>query len=244
LAPFGNIVKYLCERGVPMLALYSEAVFPRPSDWPELAQVTGFCMLPTPSGYVAPPALERFLEAGATPIYVGFGSMTGRDPEELTRTVMDGVRRAGVRAVMVTGWGGLTAADQGDDILLVDDVPHEWLFPRVRAVVHHGGAGTLAAGLYAGKPTLVAPFFGDQPFWGEMAASLGVGPRPMKKRGLDAKRLASAIEALLSTPSYAEAAARVAEHLAGEDGVAKAADAIVDAIARARDDPWPEVRVA
>jgi sterol 3beta-glucosyltransferase len=90
--------------------------------------------------------------------------MTGRDPSELTKTVVEAVRRAGVRAVIGRGWGGTDDPGRSDDLLVVDDVPHDWLFPRVRAVVHHGGAGTLAAGLRAGKPTVVAAFFADQPF--------------------------------------------------------------------------------
>src|SRR5690606_19496179 len=115
-------------------------------------------------------------------------------------------RRTGQRGVLAKGWGGLAAADLPPDVAVVEDVPHDWLFPQVAAVVHHGGAGTTGAGLRAGRPTLICPFFGDQPFWGRRVAALGAGPRPIPQRRLTATRLAEAIRELVSSAEMRERA--------------------------------------
>jgi sterol 3beta-glucosyltransferase len=233
-----NIIRTLHQAGVPFVHLYSGHVAPRPGDWPDDVTVTGFCVLDAPSGYSPPEALTRFLDAGPPPIYVGFGSMTGLDPKDLTRMIREAVERAGVRAVVCTGWGGIGPLDAGDHVLQIDDVPHHWLFPRVRAVVHHGGAGTLAAGLRAGRPTVIAAFFGDQHFWGEMAAQRGACPKPLARRTIDASRLAEAIRTVLASDRYAAAAVRMQEALAAENGVANAVEQIEKHLDRPRASFW------
>jgi sterol 3beta-glucosyltransferase len=239
LGPLGpNIIRTLRRRRIPCVQLYSAHVSPRPPDWEDDVHVTGFCFLPAPSDYVPERGLAQFLAGGEAPIYVGFGSMTGRDPEELAKTAIAAIRRARVRAVLCTGWGGLSRGIGGDDVFVVDDVPHDWLFPRVRSVLHHGGAGTLAAGLRAGRPTGIAAFFADQPFWGEMAARAGVGPRPLPKRSIDANRLGDMIERLVGDESYARAAERMQAALAREDGAGAAAEVIAGHLARASHTFW------
>ena len=84
------------------------------------------------------------------------------DPDELTATVVAAVQRAGCRAIIQKGWAGMTPTSLPDEILLIGSAPHDWLFPRMAAVVHHGGAGTTSAGLRVGRPTVIVPFFGDQ----------------------------------------------------------------------------------
>jgi sterol 3beta-glucosyltransferase len=143
---------------------------------------------------------RAFLNAGPEPVYIGFGSMTGRDPEELGRIAVDAAARAGVRAVICSGWGGLGSLASSEQVFALDEVPHGWLFPRVRAVVHHGGAGTLAAGLRAGRPSVVAAFFGDQPYWGEMMEQKGAGPGANRTPSWQAARELLAT-AFVSTPS-------------------------------------------
>lgn len=211
--------------GVPFLHVYSEAIDPRPADWPADCLVTGWCPL-AEQAWTPPPALEGFVRAGAPPIYVGFGSMTGRDPAELTALVVDAVARAGLRAVVCTGWGGIDGAALPAHVHRVDDVPHEWLFERVAAVVHHGGVGTTAAGLRAGRPTLVVPFFGDQVYWGHRVFELGAGPRPLPKQKLTAARLAERISELVAEARYGEAARGAQSALLQEQGVARAVDVI------------------
>jgi len=223
--------------GVPVLHLYSPSLVPRPADWPADVGVTGFAFLPDDASFVPPAGLERFLADGEPPIYVGFGSMTGKAPVELTATVVDAVRRARVRAVIGRGWGG-TDPVEGDDVFVVEDVPHGWLFPRVRAVVHHGGVGTLAAGLRAGRPGVVAAFFGDQPFWGHALAARGAGPRPLLRRQIDAASLAASIGEVLGERRYSERARAVAAELAAEDGAGAAAAFLERHLTRPRPELW------
>ncbi len=215
----------LREALLPRLVLhaYSEHLVPRPKDWPDNVQVTGHLALETTPSYSPPSDLEAFLAAGDPPVYVGFGSMTGRDPEELTRTTLDALRRAKQRAVVVTGWGGIAhGVAQSEDVYVAGEVPHDWLFPRLRAAVHHGGAGTTATSLRAGLPTLVVAFFGDQTFWGHQVGAIGAGPLPLQRRALDARTLGDAIARTVASESYARSARAIGEKLRAEDGAGTA----------------------
>jgi sterol 3beta-glucosyltransferase len=233
-----NILLAVRSVGIPVLHLYSEVLVPRPSDWPDDVVATGFCFLDAHANWTPPEPLVRFLEAGESPIYIGFGSMTGRDPAELTRTVLEAVRTAGVRAVVGNGWGGTSKIEGASDVFVVDDVPHDWLFPRVRAVVHHGGAGTVSAGLRAGRPTAVAAFFADQPFWGHVTTTLGAGPRPLLKREIDSAHLAAKLRELLQSKDFAKSARLLGERLTAEDGVGNAVAFITKQLERPRDSFW------
>jgi sterol 3beta-glucosyltransferase len=154
--------------------------------------VTGAWTLDAPAEYHPPARITDFLAAGEAPVYVGFGSMAVDDPETLAREVMDGLRRAGKRGVLSTGYGAMADVG-GDDMLFVGDVPHAWLFPRMSAVVHHGGPGTTASALHAGVPQLIVPFLSDQPFWGHRVAEAGVGPAPVPIAKFTAAHLTAAI---------------------------------------------------
>ena len=175
-------------RPVPILLGFSPSVLPPPPDWPANVKVTGYWFLDEAPGWSPPPALHDFLESGPPPVFVGFGSMAGRDPARLTRVVLDGLEQSGRRGVMVTGWGGLRGTEAPAGVYATETVPYDWLLPRVAAVVHHGGAGTTAAGLRAGKPTIICPFVADQPFWGRRVAELGAGPPPIPQGKLDGHR--------------------------------------------------------
>jgi UDP:flavonoid glycosyltransferase YjiC (YdhE family) len=133
------------------------------------------------------------LDAGPPPIYIGFGSIVVDDPKYLTELLLEAVHLADVRAVISTGWSGLGSIEMPPSVLTVADCPHNWIFSRVSCVVHHGGAGTTAAALAAGKPSIVVPFFGDQPFWGNMIYRVGAGPEPIAFKKLTAQKLAHAI---------------------------------------------------
>jgi sterol 3beta-glucosyltransferase len=209
-------------RPVPVLLAFSPHVVPRPSDWPASVAVTGYWFLDSEPGWAPPPALSAFLAAGPPPVFVGFGSMAGRDPARAARTVLDAVARSGERAVVVTGWGGLRVDDPPAGVYVAETVPYDWLLPRVAAVVHHGGAGTLAAGLRAGKPSVVCPFVADQPFWGARVAALGVGPAPIPQRRLTAEGLAAAIRVAVTDPAMRARAERLGAAIRSEDGVAAA----------------------
>jgi UDP:flavonoid glycosyltransferase YjiC (YdhE family) len=163
--------------------------------------------------------LAAFLEAGPPPIYIGFGSIVVDDPNALTTMIFDAVRQTGVRALVSKGWGGLGAneIDMPEGVFMLGNVPHDWLFQKVAAVVHHGGAGTTAAGIKAGKPTLVVPFFGDQPFWGAMVARAKAGPDPIAYKNLTADGLAEAIQFCLR-PDTVERAKEYGEQIREEKG--------------------------
>ena len=140
----------------------------------------------------------------------------------VTRIVIEALLEVGVRGIIATGWGGLEADDLPHTILKIDRAPHDWLFPRVAAVVHHGGAGTTAAGLRAGRPTSVCPFFGDQPFWGARVHALGVGSRPIPQKKLTVSKLAEAIQEATRNPTLRNNAEALGEKIRQETGIANA----------------------
>lgn len=223
---------------IPCVHLYSEHVVPRPVDWPAHAHVAGFSFGSVPD-FEPPDELRRFLERDDRPVvYIGFGSMTGHSPDALARIAVEAARRAGVRVVHAIGWAGSTA-EADENVHVIDEVPHAWLFPRVSAVVHHGGVGTFAEGLRAGRPTVIAAFFADQPFWGRFNERLGTGPKTLMRRGLTEQALADAIRAAVHDRRHREAAARIAAKLAHEDGAARAADRIEELLGVSPHPPRP-----
>lgn len=213
--------------GSPLTTLYaySPLLSPRPRDWPKSAIVTGFWQLPDNSNWQPSEAFRKFLANGPAPIYVGFGSMPF-GAERNTQILRDAVKRWGGRAVVARGWGGINPADLPDSIFPIERAPHDKLFGYVSGVVHHGGAGTTAAGLHLGKPTFVVPQTVDQPYWGRRVFELGCGPRPVRLRKLTPEILAEALYDLASNPAYRTEAEKVAAHLATEDGVGKAINVI------------------
>lgn len=146
----------------------STALIPKPKDWGNHITISGFYFLDLASNYKPPKELQDFLDAGEPPIYIGFGSIVIDEPTKTTQMIFDAVKKSGVRCLLSKGWSKLGGDSPPENIFLLDNCPHDWLFPRVKAVVHHGGAGTTAIGVALGKPTVVVPFFGDQPFWGAM----------------------------------------------------------------------------
>jgi sterol 3beta-glucosyltransferase len=201
---------------------YSPFVAPTPPDWGPASAVTGYWVLDEAAEWTPPPALAAFLEAGEPPVYVGFGSMIHSAPEHTARTVLAALARIGRRGIVSAGWGGLRADQLPGNVLAVGSVPHEWLFPRVAAVVHHGGAGTTAAGLRAGRPTVITPFFADQGFWGRRVHALGVGPRPVPFPRITAEWLADAIDEAVRSPEMRGRARDLGARLREEQGVEQA----------------------
>ncbi|MDT9683100.1 glycosyltransferase [Streptomyces sp. TRM76323] len=202
----------------PVFHGFSPLVVPRPEDWPSWVEVAGYWWPARPDGWHPPAELVDFLRAGPPPVFIGFGSMAAGQGEQLSTLVAAAVKRAGVRAVVQAGWAELSGC--GDDVLTVGDVPHDWLFPRTAAVVHHAGAGTTAAGLRAGVPAVPVPVMADQPFWASRLYELGVAPRPLPFQDLTADTLGNAITACLSEPAHRHRAAELARRIAAEDGTA------------------------
>ncbi len=210
----------------PFLYGYSAHVLPRPDDWPDTQYITGYWFLNQQREWQPPDDLLAFFDSGETPIYVGFGSMVDREAEELTRLVVEALNLAGQRAVLLGGWAALGATELPDNIFKIDNIPHDWLFRRVKAVVHHGGAGTTAAGLRAGKPSVIVPFFADQPFWGWRVHELGAGPKPIPRRKLTPERLAQAMLAAVGEGEIQARAEKLGQQIRAEDGVANAVGVI------------------
>lgn len=192
---------------IPTTYCWSPALIPKPADWNSEISISGFFFLNLSSSYTPDPALAAFLAAGPPPVYIGFGSIVVDDPDALTRTIFDAVASIGVRALVSKGWGGIGGEAIGlpENVFMLGNCPHDWLFKQVSAVVHHGGAGTTAAGINAGKPTVVVPFFGDQIFWGSMIARAGAGPAPIPYKTLNAENLAAAITECLKSETQARA---------------------------------------
>ncbi|MEM8959964.1 MAG: glycosyltransferase [Acidobacteriota bacterium] len=207
---------------IPRLCAVSPAVLPRPADWDATAYMTGYWFLDADEDWRPDEDLAAFLDAGEPPVYIGFGSMTTRDPAATARTILEAVDRAGVRAIVATGWGGLAALAVPEHVHVIDGAPHDVLFRQVSAVVHHGGAGTTAAGLRAGRPTLICPVAVDQPFWGHRVWKLGCGPKPQPLRKLRVERLALGLIELTGTPAYRRRAEAIGEAIRAEDGIANA----------------------
>lgn len=216
----------------PTLYGFSPSVIPKPSDWNN-AHVTGYWFLDSAPDWNPPSALMEFLQSGSPPVYIGFGSMGSRNPEETADLVLQALARTQQRAIMLSGWSGMRKENLPSTVYLVDSVPHSWLFPRVAAVVHHGGAGTTAAGLRAGVPTIVIPFFGDQGFWGQRIVKLGVGPEPIPRKQLTVERLAQAIQTALTDQTMRQRAANLGAKIQAEDGIANAV-AVIQEIEKSR----------
>ncbi len=229
LAPYpaASTLSLLGPPATPTVYGFSAHVVPRPSDWSPAIHVTGYWVLPLDPAWRPPAALAAFLAAGPPPVSIGFGSMTPARGERLTTIAVEALARAGQRGILLRGWGGLGAGRPlPDTVFAIDDVPHEWLFPRLAAVIHHGGCGTTAAALRAGVPSIVVPLGFDQPYWARRVAALGVGPPPIRRRNLSADALAAAITRAVRDPVMRSTAAGLGAVLRAERGVEAAVDVI------------------
>ncbi|MFC9230602.1 glycosyltransferase [Streptomyces decoyicus] len=218
--------------GRPVLHGFSEVLLPRPADWRTGLDIVGNWWPWHAPDARLPDAVEDFLAAGPPPVFLGFGSMAGGDGERLSTLAAAALRRAGVRGILQSGWAGLATrhAPEHADLLTIGDVPHALLFPRMSAVVHHCGAGTTAAGLRAGVPTVPVPVTADQPFWAARLASLGVATAPIPFADLSAEnavaRLADAVTQAVTSPARRDHAAEAARRLAAEDGAGEVIKAV------------------
>lgn len=234
LAPRSALSQPYTVAGDPVPALYaiSSAVLPRPDDWPDNAHLTGYWFLDDETEWTPPQGLSDFIAAGPPPIYIGFGSMPDLTEGKGAQCLLEALAKSGLRAVLARGWGGLGPAFETSEeassgnIHVIDSAPHSWLFPRVAGVAHHGGAGTTAAGLRAGRPTLVCPFIVDQPWWGRRVAALGAGPQPLAPKKWTVDTLAARLVDLANNAHYQTAAANIGDRIAAESGPARAAELI------------------
>lgn len=212
---------------IPHGYIWSPHLVPKPKDWGPKIDVVGFCFLDLASNYVPPESLVKWLEAGDKPIYVGFGSLPVQEPQKMTEIIVKALEITGQRGIINKGWGGLgTLAEPKDFVYLLDNCPHDWLFQQCKAVVHHGGAGTTAAGLKAACPTTIVPFFGDQPFWGDRVHARGLGPPPIPVDQFSLQKLVDAIKFMMDS-KVKEKAVELAKAMESEDGVTGAVRAFL-----------------
>jgi UDP:flavonoid glycosyltransferase YjiC (YdhE family) len=214
----------------PTLIGVSPSVVPPPTDWGSHIRTTGYWFHPAPADWQPSPALQTFLDAGEPPIYMGFGSMSNRHPQRATEMMITALQQTGKRGIIHSGWAGLHAEDQPQNIFLMDYAPHDWLFPRMAAVVHHGGSGTTHTALRAGVPSMVVAHIGDQPFWGRRVMELGVGAAPIRRHDLSAERLVAGIRIMTSDRTMQQQAAALGERIRAENGVSNAVRAVNELI--------------
>lgn len=219
---------YLKQNGEPVLTLYpfSSALVPREPKWGEHIHITGYWSASEKTDYHPDKKLADFLAAGEKPIYIGFGSIVFKDMENVQKKVFQAVKETGVRAVMSSGWMKWQT-EENSNICYVDFVPHEWLFSKVKGVIHHGGAGTTYAGLRAGCPTFIIAFGGDQLFWGLQVQERNLGPKPLNlaKGDWTVEDIKSGIRELMDD-RYVKSIREVSKILRQENGCKEAADVL------------------
>lgn len=220
----------------PVLYGYSPSVLPRPGDWRRGLEVVGYWWPPAATDWVPPAVLTDFLAAGPAPVFVGFGSTTPTEQRavQLSSIVSEALHLAGVRGIVQSGWAGLEVT--GDDVLTIGEAPHEWLLPRMAAVAHHCGAGTTAAALRAGVPSIAMPGpIGDQPFWARRLQQLGVSAATTPQGQLSAEHLADAIRTAVAHHQLRDNATQLSARIAAEDGSAAALSTIETLLTTRRD---------
>ncbi len=230
-ANFSNPFKKQNTRKQPAIISCSRHVFPRPQDWPEHVHLPGYWFLDDAADWEPSKELQDFLQKGEAPIYIGFGSVG--DPAQAVQTtdlVIDALKRCSQRGVLATGWRGMSKLERiPDDIFILESAPHSWLFPRMAAVVHHGGAGTTAAGLRAGVPGIIIPSGNDQFAWGRRVYELGVGSKPIPRKKLTVENLSAAIQFAL-TQEIKDAATALGLKIRSENGTEVAAQIIIECL--------------
>jgi len=220
---FGGFARAYNQR-VPVLYGLSPLVMPRAEDWGAHIHVTGYWFYDAPNDWQPSDDLSRFLQAGEPPVYIGFGSMSATDPEGTAHMMLEALQQSGQRGIIHSGWANFTADQLPDTVYLLDYAPHDWLFPQMAAVIHHGGAGTTAAALRAGVPNSVVAHMADQPYWGRRVHELGVGAPYVQRTKLNPQRLATMIRETVSDAGMRERAASLGQQIRQENGVERAVD--------------------
>lgn len=204
---------------------FSPSLFTKPDTWPGHYRVTGFLNLPEQGETDELPGhLARFLDEGPPPVYITLGSMMAAEPDatDITRLLMGGALEAGCRAVIQSNWDDITDLPEHPSVCRVIRAPHQAVFPRCAAVVHHGGAGTTQSSVLAGRPSIVVAHTSDQPFWAELLHSHGVAPKPLHRKNLTPAKLARSINQVFISPQMTANAESMGQKMKNENGLQNA----------------------
>lgn len=213
------------------LYAFSKYVIAKPRDWGKHLKIVGyFDMAPLINYFENKSTIQKiheFTKDGEKPVYIGFGSMINNDPGRITKIILDSLEELNLRAILSVGWGGLSDIDLPGNILKVDDVSNELLFPLARGIIHHGGAGTTGSALRYGLPSVIIPFFLDQGFWSQRVSALGAGITPSFSKNLTKQGFISSVRQLISDIKLRENAIRISKYIQSErDGAVRAANEI------------------
>ncbi|MEP6895845.1 MAG: glycosyltransferase, partial [Chloroflexota bacterium] len=219
--PLKGYFEKLGTREMPIVNGFSQHAVPRPVDWNEHIHVTGY-WFPEHKNWEPANDLLAFIEAGSPPVFIGFGSMPIKDPQQTTNIILEALKQNGQRGILHMGWGGLGNQSLPDNVFKIDYAPYDWLFPRMAMAIHHGGSGTTAFGLRSGIPSCVVSFVFDQHYWGERIAALGAGPKPIRYKGLTVERLAEAIRIGTSDSQIRQNAIELGKKMQAENGIENA----------------------
>jgi len=212
------------DRRHPAIVSCSSYIFARPTDWNENIHQNGYWFLEEQNEYIPPTELVDFLNKGEKPIYIGFGSMViGEETEKVLKIIIEGLAITGNRAII--SWMG-KLQNIPETIFTVENIPHSWLFSKVSAVCHHGGAGTSAAGFKAGIPSIIFPFALDQYAWAQKAYDLGIGPKPIPIKKLTSEKFAESIRYAMQEKVISNAK-ELAKNIASENGARDCAKVIL-----------------
>ena len=204
----------------PILCAWSPSLLPPSNDWASRVHVTGYYFLPENKSYSPPSGLDAFLKSGKPPVCVSFGSMVNKNAGKVDVIIRESLKQTNNRGIILSGWGS-AKRESTSDLLYLESAPHDWLLPKCKMIIHHGGAGTTSAGLRAGIPQVVVPFTADQPFWGNRVHATGVGPKLIRVSQLSVEKMVSAISGAESKVILQRAQA-MGQGIRGEDGVGNA----------------------
>lgn len=207
----------------------SPSLFPRPDYWPEPAKVVGYFERDKTINWQPSKELIRFLERHEKIVFVTFGSMSNSNPAEKTRIIVEVLKKQNIAAIINTSWGGLEEiGDRGENILFVSNLPYDWVFPKMYAVIHHGGSGTTHTSLKYACPSLILPHIIDQFYWSQTISGLHLGPEGIPIKNIDKKTFESRLLDLMNNPSYKKNATIISKKINTESDIDKLYDMILD----------------
>ncbi len=224
VSKFADPLSRMCKAKIPFLYGYSSAFLPKPSDWPDWVNVTGYWFLDRPKNWQPPQDLVDFISAGSPPVYIGFGYKEGWDQKALMKLSLEALALSGQRGIVLMGEDLINQFDLPDEVFPIEWIPFDWLFPQMAAVVHHGGCGTVAAALRAGVPNIIVPYNYDNFFWGYRISDLGIGPKTLHFSNLTSEKLAMAIKAVASDKSMQINVLKMSKRIETENGIQKAVE--------------------